>query len=33
MRDPERTVVCDILANNQLLPDKNGSRYNGIDNE
>ena len=27
MRDPERTLVCDILANGQLLPDANGSRY------
>ncbi len=26
MRDPERTLVCDILANGQLLPDK-GARY------
>jgi hypothetical protein len=22
MRDPERTIVCDILANAQLLPDE-----------
>lgn len=27
MRDPERTLVCDIIANGQLLPDPNGSRY------
>jgi hypothetical protein len=27
MRDPERTLVCDILANAQLLPDPHGSRY------
>lgn len=27
MRDPERTLVCDILANGQLLPDPNGKRY------
>lgn len=27
MRDPERTLVCDILANGQLLPDPNGIRY------
>jgi len=27
MRDPERTLVCDILANGQLLPDPNGLRY------
>lgn len=27
MRDPERTIVCDILANNSLLPDPNGTRY------
>ena len=30
MRDPERTVVCDILANNGLLPDPEGKRY-GLD--
>lgn len=27
MRDPERKLVCDILANGQLLPDPTGSRY------
>lgn len=27
MRDPERTMVCDILANGALLPDPNGTRY------
>lgn len=27
MRDPERTLVCDILANGQLLPDPAGERY------
>ena len=27
MRDPERTMVCDILANGQTLPDADGSRY------
>jgi hypothetical protein len=27
MRDPERTIVCDILANGTLLPDPNGERY------
>ena len=27
MRDPERTLVCDILANGQLLPDPHGKRY------
>ena len=27
MRDPERTLVCDILANGQLLPDPTGKRY------
>lgn len=32
MRDPERTIVCDILANGQMLPDPNGSRY-GQDHE
>ena len=27
MRDPERTLVCDIIANGQLLPDPQGKRY------
>lgn len=27
MRDPERTLVCDILANAALLPDPKGLRY------
>ena len=27
MRDPERTIVCDILANNSLLPDPKRTRY------
>lgn len=27
MRDPERTLVCDILANGQTLPDPHGTRY------
>ena len=27
MRDPERTLVCDILAKGQLLPDPKGKRY------
>ena len=27
MRDPERTIVCDIIANNSLLPDPKGTRY------
>lgn len=27
MRDPERQIVCDILANNDLLPDPSGARY------
>jgi L-alanine-DL-glutamate epimerase-like enolase superfamily enzyme len=27
MRDPERTIVCDILAINSLLPDPFGERY------
>lgn len=31
MRDPERTLVCDILANGQLLPDPHGKRYGAID--
>ncbi|MCP5195187.1 MAG: hypothetical protein H6974_00060 [Gammaproteobacteria bacterium] len=28
MREPERTMVCDILANGSLLYDPSGSRYN-----
>jgi hypothetical protein len=27
MRDPERTIACDILANGQMLPDPTGKRY------
>jgi NAD(P)H-flavin reductase len=27
MRDPERQIVCDILANNSLLQDPSGKRY------
>lgn len=27
MRDPERTIVCDIIANARTLPDPNGARY------
>lgn len=27
MREPERTIVCDILANGSLLPDPKGTRY------
>lgn len=27
MREPERTIVCDILANGSLLPDPKGKRY------
>lgn len=30
MRDPERTLVCDILANGQLLPDPKGARYGNL---
>ena len=30
MRDPERTLVCDILANNAVLPDVTGDRYGMI---
>ena len=31
MRDPERTVVCDILANGQTLPASHaGSRYGAM---
>jgi hypothetical protein len=26
-REPERTILCDILANGTLLPDPNGTRY------
>jgi hypothetical protein len=27
MRDPERTLVCDVLANGQTLPDPQFTRY------
>jgi len=27
MRDPERMLVCDVLANGSLLPDLSGARY------
>ena len=27
MREPERTIVCDILANGSLSPDPRGTRY------
>jgi len=27
MRDPERILVCDIIANAQILPDPEGLRY------
>ena len=27
MRDPERTIACDIIANGQILPDPHGTRY------
>ena len=30
MRDPERTLLCDILANGQLLPDPKGARYGNL---
>lgn len=30
MRDPERILLCDILANCQLLPDPKGERYGTI---
>ncbi len=30
MRDPERMVICDILANGQMLPDPNKERYGNI---
>jgi hypothetical protein len=26
-REPELTLLCDIIANGQLLPDPNGKRY------
>jgi hypothetical protein len=26
-RDPERTILCDVCANGQLLPDPEGKRY------
>jgi hypothetical protein len=26
-REPERTILCDILANGTLLPDPSGTRY------
>jgi uncharacterized protein YjbI with pentapeptide repeats len=26
-REPERTILCDILANGTLLPDPDGKRY------
>jgi hypothetical protein len=28
-REPERTIVCDIIANGFLLPDPDGTRYGG----
>jgi len=30
MRDPERTLVCDIIANGTLLPDPDGKRYGTV---
>lgn len=30
MRDPERQIICDILANAQLLPDPGGKRYRDL---
>ncbi len=33
MRDPERTLLCDIIANGQLLPDRDGSRYGQNDKD
>src|SRR6476646_7150180 len=33
MRDPERTIVCDILANGKLLPDPDGERYGKSEND
>lgn len=26
-REPERTILCDLLANGELLPDPSGTRY------
>lgn len=26
-REPELTIICDIMANGQLLPDPDGTRY------
>ena len=31
MRDPERTLVCDVLANGSLLPDPHGKRYGSFE--
>jgi hypothetical protein len=28
-REPERTILCDLLANGTLLPDPDGKRYGG----
>ena len=33
MREPERTLVCDILANGALLPDPLGVRYRRSDTQ
>lgn len=33
MREPERTILCDILANGKLLPDPNGERYGKSEND
>lgn len=30
-REPERTILIDVLANGQLLPDPNGIRYTLLD--
>jgi hypothetical protein len=27
LREPELTLVCDIMANGQLMPDPDGKRY------
>lgn len=32
-REPERTILCDILANGKLLPDPKGSRYGTTGNQ
>jgi len=33
LRDPERTLICDIIANGALLPDPDGKRYGTPNNK